>query len=61
MTYVWPHMQREKERERQKPDDMGNVRTFIQYHGRTNDEEKRGRGRVAKWNTNGFALKNDAM
>lgn len=26
----------------------------------TNDEEKK-RGRVAKWNTNGFALKNDAQ
>lgn len=44
MTYVWPHTQREKERkkERQKPDDLGNVRTVIQYHGRQMMKKKKG-------------------
>lgn len=54
MTCVWPHMPREKEKERQKPDDLGNVRTCIQYHGRTNDEEKKG-GELPSGTRTGFA------
>lgn len=54
MTYVWPHMWRERKKERQKPDDLGNVRTVIQYHGRTNDEEKKG-GELPSGTRTGFA------
>lgn len=56
------YVEREKDRkkERKKPDDLGNVRTCIQYHGRQMMKKKKGESCQVEHERVGL-LKNDAM
>lgn len=45
MTYVWPHMPRERKKGRNQPDDLGNVRLYSTM-GEQMMKKKRGGGEL---------------